>query len=64
MWKLFFKRLKITKVSEKNNNKNNNKNNKLRLNLQGKELGVKAPLNKALKPLIVNLLGLDTCLIA
>ena len=42
--------------------KNNNKKSKLRLNLQRKELEVKAPLNKALKPLIVNLLGLDTCL--
>ena len=55
IWKLFSKRLKIIKVSKKN---------KLRLNPQRRELGVKAPLNKALKPLIMNLLGLDTSLIA
>ena len=58
MWKLFSKKLKIIKVREKNKKK------KLGPNQQGREPGVKAPLNKALKPLIVNLLGLDTCLIA
>ena len=58
MWKPFSKKLKIIKVREKNNKK------KLSLNQQERELEVKAPLNKALKPLIVNLLGLDICLIA
>ena len=58
MWKPFSKKLKIIKVRKKNKKK------KLNLNQQERELEVKAPLNKALKPLIVNLLGLDICLIA
>ena len=58
MWKLFSKKFKIIKVREKNKKK------KLSLNEKERELGVKTPLNKALKPLIVNLFGLDTCLIA
>ena len=58
IWKLFSKKFKIIKVKVKNKKK------KLSLNQQERELEVKVPLNKALEPLKVNLLGLDTCLIA
>ena len=58
MWKHFFKRLRNIKVR-----KNNNKKSKLSLNLLKREQGVKGLHNKALKPLIVNLHGLDKCLI-
>ena len=57
MWKHFFKRLRNIK------RKNNHKKSKLSLNLPTREQGVKGLHNKALKPLIVNHLGLDKCLI-
>ena len=59
MWKHFFKKLRNTKVRNKNNKKS-----KLSLHLPKREQGVKGLHNKALKPLIVNLHGLDKCLIA
>ena len=58
VWKHFFKKLRTIKK------KHNLKKSKLSLHLLKREQGVKGLHNKAFEPLIVNLLGLDKCLIA